>query len=107
MPKQETLKKMSEDKDYRSIIEDIHKLLLQEKKGSSLFKSVCKKIQKIGDYRFVWIGLLNGINDFSRTVDPISSYYPEALEKNYADDIIEESSKIRRTSILVNKVKKT
>lgn len=55
------------------LLQNINKLILQEKKDSGLFSKICKEIIKIDDYRFVWIGLINkNKTDSGTKIEPIA-----------------------------------
>ncbi len=55
------------------LLQNINKLILQEKKDSGLFSKICKEIIKIDNYRFVWIGLVNKHKTGSGTkIEPIA-----------------------------------
>jgi putative nucleotidyltransferase with HDIG domain len=88
MTRRSDLKEAADKKDYSPVIQSIHKLLLHGKKDSTLFRKVCKEIQVFGRYKLVWIGLLNGIKDGLRTVDPIAFYSPDTLSQEYAEELI-------------------
>jgi putative nucleotidyltransferase with HDIG domain len=92
MTRQCALKEVSDKKDYSPVIRSIHKLLLQGKKDSTLFRNVCKEIQVFGKYKLVWIGLLNGISEGLRTVEPIAFFCPDDFSQEYAEELIKISN---------------
>ena len=55
------------------LLQNINKLILQEKKDSGLFSKICKEIIKIDNYRYVWIGLVNkNKTDNGAKIEPIA-----------------------------------
>jgi len=79
-------------KDRQLIISNINRLVVHGKKDSSLFKKVCQEVRHLGDYGFVWIGLLNGDVPGMRKIDPIAFSGDDSFSKKNADDLLDETA---------------
>jgi len=73
------------------LLQNINKLIFQEKKDSKLFSKICREIINIDNYQFVWIGLINkNETDKAAEIEPIAYSGSNDYKRDFLDCLVKD-----------------